>query len=141
MRTPWHLWVVGIVTLLWNAMGAFDYFMTQTKNASYLAQFPPEQLAYFQSFPTWVQGSWAIAVWFSVAGSLLLLLRSGWATPVLGISFLAMVVTTIHNFGIADTKMYEIVGQEAIYFSIVIFLVALGLWLYAIRMRSNGVLG
>ena len=57
MKTPWHLWIVGLVTLLWNAMGAFDYVMIQTKNADYLTQFTPEQLPYFQSFPVWLQGS------------------------------------------------------------------------------------
>ena len=43
-RAPWHLWAVGIVGLLWSAMGAFDYLMTQTENESYMARFTPEQL-------------------------------------------------------------------------------------------------
>ena len=34
---PKHLWIVGILSLLWNAMSAFDYKMTQTKNESYMA--------------------------------------------------------------------------------------------------------
>ena len=29
MKTPVHLWIVGIVTLLWNALGAANYLMTQ----------------------------------------------------------------------------------------------------------------
>jgi len=29
VATPWHVWVVGIVALLWNAMGALDYTMTE----------------------------------------------------------------------------------------------------------------
>ena len=28
-RTPVHLWIVGILALLWNLMGAFDYLATQ----------------------------------------------------------------------------------------------------------------
>nr|WP_306267749.1 hypothetical protein [Pararhizobium sp. IMCC3301] len=140
MKTPWHLWIVGLATLLWNAMGAFDYFMTQTKNADYLTQFTPEQLTYFQSFPVWVQGSWAVAVWFGVAGSVLLLFRTRWAAPVLGLSFFAMMVTSFHNFVLAEVKMQEVVGAEAIYFSAFIFVIALVLWLYALKMRANGVL-
>ena len=27
-KAPWHLWVVGVVTLLWNAVGIFSYMMT-----------------------------------------------------------------------------------------------------------------
>ena len=24
-KTPWHLWVVAVLALLWNGAGAFDY--------------------------------------------------------------------------------------------------------------------
>ena len=27
--TPWHLWVVGVLTLLWNSVGGFSYTMTR----------------------------------------------------------------------------------------------------------------
>ena len=137
---PMHLWIIGVVALLWNAMGAFDYVMTQTGNADYMAQFTPEQLAYFESFPTWVQGSWAIAVWFGVLGSVLLLMRMASAALVFGISFIAMVMTSIHNFGLSEVKMHEITGPEALWFSAVIFVVALLLWLYARAMKQRGVL-
>ena len=73
VATPKHLWIIGIVTLLWNMMGAFDYLMTQTKNASYMAQFEQAQLDYFYNFPTWLVVFWALAVWGSVAGSVLCL--------------------------------------------------------------------
>ena len=26
-RTPWHLWVVGVLSLLWNCYGGYDYLM------------------------------------------------------------------------------------------------------------------
>src|SRR3546814_2675554 len=48
-KTPWHLWVVGVLSLLWNAVGAFDYTMTKLNDADYLSAFTPEQIAYFQS--------------------------------------------------------------------------------------------
>ena len=38
-KTPWHLWVVGVLSLLWNMIGAFDFYMTQTHNAAYLKNF------------------------------------------------------------------------------------------------------
>ena len=50
-RAPWHLWFVGVLSLLWNGVGAVDYLMTETRNASYLSSFTPEQLTYFQGFP------------------------------------------------------------------------------------------
>src|SRR3546814_7159427 len=36
VKTPWHLWVVGVLSLLWNAVGAFDYTMTKLNDADYL---------------------------------------------------------------------------------------------------------
>ena len=42
--TPWHLWAVGVVALLWNGYGGYDYVMTQTDNAAYMAQFTAEQV-------------------------------------------------------------------------------------------------
>ena len=70
-RTAWYFWLIGIVALLWNAMGAMDYLMTQTRNDAYMSAFTPEQLAFFYGFPSWVIASWAIGVWGGVLGLLL----------------------------------------------------------------------
>src|SRR3546814_16652880 len=76
VKTPWHLWAVGIVSLLWNAFGAFDYVMTKLRNPEYMAAFTPEQQSFFYSFPLWANVGWALGVWGSVLGSVLLLGRS-----------------------------------------------------------------
>lgn len=138
MKTPWHIWAVGGITLLWNAMGAMDYVMTQTRNTAYMAAFTREQLDFFYSFPSWVQGTWAIAVWGGVLGSLLLLLRHRAAVPVFALSFLAMLATSLHNFVLSEVTMTEVTGPEALAFSAVIFVVALVLYLYARAMRGRG---
>lgn len=136
--TPWHLWLVGILGLLWNAMGAFDYLMTETQNESYMSRFTPEQLEFFYGFPTWVVALWAIAVWGGVLGAILLLLRRRLAAPVLLVSFLAMIGTSIHNFFLANGL--EIMGGMGFLFTALIFLFALILWLYARAMARGGVL-
>jgi hypothetical protein len=140
MKSPWHLWVIGVVTLLFNAGGAFDYVMTQTQNEAYMAQFSEAELAYFYSFPAWVQGSWAIAVWGALLGSLFLVLRRAWAVWAFGVSIVMMLVTMVHNFGLAEVKMHEVVGPEAIWFSGVIVLVTVGTFFYARMMARRGVL-
>ena len=91
-RTPWHLWAVGGLALLWNGFGGYDYVMTQTNNAAYLAQFTPEQRAYFDSFPMWMEVVWAVGVWGAVLGSVLLLLRSKWAFHAFLASLIAFAV-------------------------------------------------
>lgn len=136
--TPWHLWVVGALAVLWNGVGAFDYLMTQTQNESYMGQFTPEQLEYFYGFPTWVVFFWALAVWGGVLGSLLLLMRKRLAVPVLLVSFVSMIVTSIHNFLLSDGL--DVMGPGGAAFSGLIFVVALILWLYARAMAERKVL-
>ena len=140
MRAPWHLWVVGTVTLAWNGMAAADYAMTQYAYEPYMSQFTPAQLAYFNSFPTWVQATWALAVWLSVAGSLLLLARSRFASNAFGLALIFMAATFLHNFVLADVKMYDVVGREAAFFTARIVAVAVALWNYARAMDRSGVL-
>lgn len=136
-RTPWHFWLVGVLGLLWNSVGAYDYLMTQTQNESYMSQFTPEQLEFFYGFPTWVVAFWALAVWGGMLGALLLLLRKRLSVPVLLVSFLAMIVTSIHNFLLSNGL--EVMGGVGVGFSVLIFVVALGLWLYARAMAQRGV--
>jgi hypothetical protein len=131
--------VIGVVTLLWNAMGAYDYLMTQTRNADYLARFTPEQVAYFTGFPAWVDGTWALAVWGGVLGSVLLLWRRRLAVPVLAVSLGAMVITTVHNYVLSD-GLQIMEGPGPLLFSVAIFLVAVALLLYARAMARRRVL-
>lgn len=139
-RTPWHLWVIAILAVLWNAMGAFDYLMTQTQNEGYMDQFTPEQLEFFYGFPAWVVAFWAIAVWGGVLGAVLLLLKKKLAVPVFLVSFLSMVVTTFHNYFLSNGM--EVIGSDptGIVFSVLIFIFALFLYLYSKAMAGRGVL-
>lgn len=138
-RTPWHLWAAGGLSLVWNAFGAFDYFMTQTQNEAYMAAFTPEQLEFFYNFPIWVTAAWAIAVWGSVAGSVLLLLKKSLAVPVFTVSLVCMVVTSFHNFILSD-GVAIMGGTGPLIFTIVIFVVAVLLVIYSRKQREAGVL-
>ncbi len=140
MKTPWHLWVIGIVSLLWNGAGAFDYVMTVSRNASYMSSFTPEQLNYFNSFPSWVMTAWALAVWASVFGSILLLLRSGRAVIAFGVSLIGMLGTTLYTYVLSDVNYLELVGVGVVWFSLAIAIIIILLWLYARSMRQRGVL-
>lgn len=140
-KTPWHLWVVGALSLLWNAGGVVDFTMTQTRNEAYMKAFAPEQLAYFYGFPLWVIVAWGVATWGSMAGSLLLLLRRKLAVPVNGAVLLGMALTFGHNFILTDGL--KIMGGEGIgpvIFTAAIVVVGVLLFVYARAMRQRGVL-
>ena len=93
VKTPWHIWAVGVISLLWNAVGAFDYTMTKLKNADYMAAFTADQQAYFYSFPLWANIGWALGVWGSILGSILILMRSRHAVTAFLISLIGLAIS------------------------------------------------
>jgi hypothetical protein len=137
-HTPVHLWIVGIIALLWNSFGAFDYVATHYRMDFYMSQFSAEQLAYFYGFPAWATAAWAIAIWTSVAGSVGLLLRKAWAVPMFAISLVALIISTIYNLGLSNGA--EIMGAGGVAFSAVIWIVAGFLLFYSRAQKSNGAL-
>jgi hypothetical protein len=137
-KTPFHLWIVGIIAVLWNAMGAFDYTATHMRLDWYMSQFTAEQLDYFYAFPAWVVAAWAIAVWGSLLASFMLLFRKSLAVWLFGIAVIAMVLTSVYNFIL--TNGLELMGEGAIGFSAVIWAIALFLFFYSRAMAKRGVL-
>ncbi|MBT8457869.1 MAG: hypothetical protein KJO15_17395 [Alphaproteobacteria bacterium] len=137
MKTPWHLWVVSILAVLWNGFGAVDYVMTQTRNPTWLAQFPPEQVAYFDTYPTWVQACWAVAIWSSVLASLFLLFRRAISAQLFLVSILFLALAALYNFGLAEVTLVEAVGPTVVYFWAAIGAVAVFLWLYSRIMSAR----
>ena len=137
-KAPLHLWIVGAVTLLWNAVGAIDYVAMQLRIAPYMSRFTPEQLEYFDGFPAWTVAAWALGVWGSLLGSLFLLLRRRWAVWLFGIAIVGLAVTTLHNFVLTDGA--AVMGPEAAVFSAVIWVIALFLFFYSRAMAKRGVL-
>ena len=137
-RTPWHLWVVGIVALLWNGYGAYDYLMTQTNPAEHLAAFTPEQRAYFASAPAWMMAVWATGVWGGVLGALLLLLKRRWALPVFIISFAAFLVSVVYTYALSEGG--RIMGGQSYVMNAVITAICIVEIVYARAMIRRGVL-
>lgn len=140
MKRPFHLWFFGSLAVLWNLVGAADYTLTQLNNSAYMAQFTPEQVAYFQSFPTWVVAAWATAAWSGLLGAVLLLTGSGLSVMVFALSLAAMLLTSLHNFLLDDVKLTDIAGPGAPWFSGLIVVIGVAEWLYARWMRQAGYL-
>ena len=133
---PKHIVITGCIALLWNAMGAMDWSMTNTRTEEYMAQFTPEQLAYFYGLPVWAYVAWTVAIWCSVIGSACLLKRSQYAEIFYGVSFGAMCLTFFYNYVL--TNWSDIAGTAGMAFSFVIFAIGAALWRYSTRMAGQG---
>ena len=142
-RTPWHLWAVGGVSLLWNAFGATDYTMSQFRNRDYLGGAAEsmgitidQMIAYIDGFPGWMHAFWALGVWGALIGSVLLLMRKRQAVWAFGLSLLGLAVTQIYQ---AVTPQPDW-AEGAVVMNIIIWSIAIFLLIYAVAMRRRGVL-
>jgi hypothetical protein len=139
-KTPWHLWVVGIVSLLWNAMGAADFTMTQVKPEVWLKAYTPEQLAYIHGFPLWSVVAWGVGTWGSFLGTGLLLARKGGAFHFLAASLAGALLTSLYSFGLSDGLKIMGGGAGMVVFNAIIVTISVLLLVYARNMRKRGVL-
>ncbi|MBB4612362.1 hypothetical protein [Novosphingobium taihuense] len=140
-RTPAHLWAIGVISLLWNSFGCVDYTMSKLDPLGYMKSvgMGEAEIAYMQAMPAWLSAFWALGVWGSLAGSVLLLLRSRHAVTAFAVSLLGLAVSQISHF--LDSTMPASMNSGAmmamnlvIWGSLVFFL-----W-YASRMKAVGVL-
>jgi hypothetical protein len=140
-RVPWHLWVAGGLTLLWNAFGGYDYTMTRLRNVEYLSRMgdPDVMLSYIDGMPIYAQIGWGLGVWGSLAGSVLLLLRSRHAVTAFAVSLLGAVLSLSAQY-LGPPPPPEMTQGAMKYMPLLIIaLVGLQLW-YAARQRAAGVL-
>ncbi|WP_395945874.1 hypothetical protein [Brevundimonas sp.] len=141
VKTPWHLWLVGVLSLLWNGFGAFDFIQTNTRGEAYMraSGFDQPMIDYFLAMPNWMYVPWILGVWGAVIGSVLLLLRRRWAVPAFGLSLLGAVVNLIYGQVIDPPPLSpEMATMKIMPFVIVV--IALLLAWYAWAMAKRGVL-
>lgn len=143
-RTPAHLWIVGILSLLWNCFGAYDYTMTRMRNTDYIASAMPgvdpnAALAWVDSMPMYAQVGWGLGVWLGLLGAVLLLVRSRWAVWSFGISFVGAVLSLGYQIALAP-PLEGASGPMMTVMPYVIILIAAFLAWYAWTMEKKGVL-
>ena len=138
-RAPLHFWIVAGLSLLWNAFGAFDYTMTNLRDAAYLANFPPGMMDYIDAMPLWATAAWALGVWGAVAGSVLLLLRSRYAVAAFAVSLLGLAVSTIHQWTMPQRPEW-MTDPMMLAMNGLIWVAAIFLLFYALAMHRRGVL-
>jgi hypothetical protein len=138
-RTPAHLWIVGILSLLWNGFGCVDYTMTNLKNPAWLAKMPADQLAYMDSLPAWLTGTWALGVWGGLIGSVLLLMRSRYSVWAYVVSAVGAVVGLGYQMFMVGRPVSMTEGAMAMIPWVIIVIALFLLW-YAWSMEKKGVL-
>ena len=139
-KTPWHLWLVGLFAVLFNAIGVFDFVMNLAQGPKYLASagMTPEQVAHYQQMPGWMVVVWAVGVFGAFIASLLLLLRRRQAFAVFIVSLVAFLVSLLHTYVL--TNGGAVMGTQMAITSAVIAGLLVLFSVYALSMGRRGVL-
>ena len=140
LETPWHLWIVGLFFILLMGAGAYDYVVTHAQDADYFQSqgYDDTQIAYFEDYPLLPAVFWTIGVWGALAASILLLLRTRWATTVAVIALVSQLCLDLVTFGFMDR--WQVFGPWLSLFDGAILLLTAGLSLYCRAMSARGVL-
>jgi hypothetical protein len=140
-RAPIHLWIVGVLGLLWTGMGVGDYTMSKLQGEAWYAQagMSEAQIAYMNAMPAWATALWALGVWSAFLGVVLLLLRSRHAVPVFVASLVIYVLSAGSGWLVLGGG--EVMGGAGnIAFQLAILAGCIFFWLYSRAMAERGVL-
>ena len=134
-KPPAHLWVVGLLSLLWNVWGAYIALSAQSGR---LPNLRAEDQAYFDAQPLWFVVVADTALVAGIAGALALLLLHRAAVWLFSAEVLILLLANAYDLGAGTSPMLSnpaSVGGSGFLLAIM----ALQAW-YAHRMRKRGVL-
>jgi len=59
-KTPWHLWGVGVLGLIWNGYGAADFAMSLIQGDAWyrVNRMTEAQIAAMHAYPAWMYVVW-----------------------------------------------------------------------------------
>lgn len=115
MKTPWHLWLFGVASLAWNAMGCWTWYQQITGAPAYYATMTMAQVEYIRSAPQWVTIAFGLAVWAGLLGALALLLKRRLAFNAYVAGLIGFVANSVHSFLLTDGR--TIMGTGGMVFS------------------------
>ena len=94
--------------------------------------------AWFEAMPGWAVAAWAVGVWVSLLGAILLLLRSRHAATAFLVSLIGAAGSFVYQFTSDRPASLEGVGNTVM--PVVILIAIVLQWYYARRMAAAGVL-
>ena len=133
--TPWHLWVVAVLTLLWNGAGAATIVMAQTGSA---LDMDPSEVAYYAAQPRWFVLTTDLATLLPIAAAIALLLRHRAAAWLFALSLALIVANNLYDVAAGTSLTLEDDGWRNL--TVAIVAIAIAQSGYAWLMRKRGVL-
>ena len=133
-KTPWHLWVVAILTLLWNGSGAITILLAQLGR---LPDISADEAAYYAAQPSWFAIS-SIATFAPFAAGIALLVRSRLVVLLFALSLALILANSIYELAAGVSR--ALANPGAMVVTIIIVAIAILQLVYANAMNKRGVL-
>lgn len=119
-------WIISIIALIWNIMGVLAYLGQAYITEDAKALLSESDQAYYNNVPAWITAAFAIAVFSGTLGCIGLLIRKKWATTLLILSFITVIIQSVYSFFIQN--YVEVTGDKAIMQFVIIVIAIFLVW-------------
>jgi len=131
--------IIGILALLWNIMGLFQFimaaFMQDTMLETYSETYTDQQMELFLNTPSWYYVVFGICTITGVLGSIAVLLKKKIAVPLFLVSLVTVLV--VQGYWMLGTLAIALLGTEAIIMPILVIVTSIFLYFYCKGARQN----
>ncbi len=134
-KTPWHLWLVGMLSLLWNVSGAWVIMSAQSGAPM---DMDAAEIEYYANQPAWFVAVTDMVLICAILAALALLLRSRWAVPLYALSVAGIAVTAAYDVAAGTALLLH--DQGWLVLQLLTAGLAVAQLLYAWAMRRRGAL-
>ncbi len=135
-KPPTWFWIVGGISMVWNLLGIMAYIMQVTMSPEALQALPENERTLIESVPAWATSAFAIAVWGSALGCILLLMRKKFATAVFIFAFAGILVQMYYN--VVLSKSIEVYGPGGLAMPILVFVIGVFLIWFSRKSSAKG---
>lgn len=138
-KIPVWFWIVAVLALLWNLMGAFAFITDLMATPAVLAEtYSAEEIAFLDTYPSWTKIFYGLATIGGLIACIGLLMRKRWALGMFCLSLVGVVVQQAHSIFMTNAR--EVFGDEtALYFPIGILVIAIILIFFTKRCIDKGI--
>lgn len=127
VKTPWHLWIIGLIFTFIYSNGVYDYFMMLGHNVEYYnsKNYGDAVVEYFRNYPIVPLILWTVNIFGGLIAGILLFFRTNWAMWLSLISSISMLLLEIITF--AFMNRWNVLGTFISLFDIGLLIIT---WLF-----------
>lgn len=118
-------WVISIIALLWYLMDMSAFFMRVFMTDDVIKAMPENQQHLYLNMPLWVNIVFAGEVFGGALGSVGLLLRKKWASPLFVVSIIGVLGQTFYIYFLSDA--ISTMGAPAVVMPLLAILIGIGM--------------